>query len=101
MLLDAIKENSAPFLLGALVSGGGWMVSHEFGTGGKIDSLVTLIADVRADVRDLRSSVDGLKLALIETETLRRGSEDWTRNELTPKLHDIEQRLRDLERPKP
>lgn len=105
MTAELIKEYAPAFMLGALVSGGGWAVSHEFGTGGKVDALITIVADTRADVRDdMRDLREGLRALSATVETLRVAivaesvSSEQARDELAPKLLDIEQRLRELER---
>lgn len=105
MTAELIKEYAPAFMLGALVSGGGWAVSHEFGTGGKVDALITIVADTRADVRDemrelrndvrsLSATVDTLRIAVVAESV----SGEQARDELAPKLIDFEQRLRELER---
>lgn len=92
-----MKEHAPAFLLGVLIAGGGVGLIAERGGAGQVKALSETLAEVRVELRHMRGVVDEMRVEQRADQWSATAQREWTRDELWPRLNDLDHRLRAIE----
>jgi len=92
-----VREGSAVMLIGLLVGGGGAGLASEVGASSRVQVVSDQVAEMRGELRSLREMLDEMRIAASADAWGRSEQGRWQREELAPRLGDLEQRVRRLE----